>query len=68
MSVGGRSLFRKHTCMYSPTKSGRKTGGGPKKDNTAQIYTDTKQEMELCEIIEQKHSLDCCANLGHKQC
>jgi len=41
-----------------------KAGGGHKK---GQIYSDTKLEMELCEILEEKRSLDC-PNLGHEQC
>ncbi len=39
-----------------------------KKDNIAQIYTDTKQDMELWDILDLKHRLDCRGNPGHKQC
>lgn len=51
--------------MYNPDKSGRKTGGGHN-NNIAQIYTDTKQDMELCEILDLKQI--CHGNPGHQQC
>lgn len=65
INEGGRSLCHRHTCIYKPDRVERnKAGGGHKK---GEIYTDTKQEMELCEILVQKRSLDC-PNLGHEQC
>lgn len=40
-----------------------KQEGDTKKDKIPRL-----QEMELCEILEQKCSLDCRGNLGHEQC
>lgn len=58
-------MFHKHTCIYRPDQSGKKQSrrGTQKKDKIPRL-----QEMELCEILEQKCSLDCRGNLGHEQC
>lgn len=59
---------RRHTVHTTWIRVEGKQAEDTKKDNIAQIYTDTKQDMELCENSDQKHSLDCRGNPGHKQC
>lgn len=64
MREGGVCVTDIHAYTYPTEWKETKQVGGHKK---GEIYTDTKQEMELCEILEQKRSLDC-PNLGHEQC
>lgn len=64
MREGGVCVANIHVCT-DQTRVGRKATS---EDKIAEMHTGTKQEMELCEILEEKLRLDCRGNLGHEPC
>lgn len=56
------------TYMYVQIRQEWEEVEDTKTDKIAETHTSTNQEMELCEILEEKRRLDCRGNLGHEPC